>query len=299
LTHFAFAKRVRAVLRQDPSRLSPISSAVLLIVLASFPCLKVCAATPLNKATVTKVENIVNYGEVKEGHTAKRPAVAEDVVRPNNFLLTETESRAELKYEDGSVVRIGQNTVFSFDAATRTLSLDKGTLIFYIPKGAGGGTVKTPSLTAAITGTVGKVSDNMIAILVGEVTLVPSGLKVGAGQFARRNPDGTITIAAFDLTKAMDGRLMTFNGPMPGFDQSMLLTQSTLATNLSYLDDLERTQNHPAALEKLFPEEPKPDQKKKPQVTPPPTPVPTPLPTPRVRTISTGTPFEGGRRLLK
>ena len=150
------------------------------------------AATPYTQATVTRTENQVSFGVVKGDRSETREAAAQDVVKANNFLLSESESRAELKYDDGTIVRIGQNTIFTFEANSRTLNLKKGTFVFFIPKGQGGGTIKTPSLTAAITGTVGKVSDNIIAILDGEVVLKPSGQIVKAGQFARRNPDGSI-----------------------------------------------------------------------------------------------------------
>ncbi len=278
LTWLTIPKRVPAVFLKNRLRPSQILSASLTLSVCSLISGSAGAATGLSEATVTKVENTVNYGEVRSGRTAKRPAVANDVIRPNNFLLTEVESRAELKYEDGSVVRIGQNTVFSFDASTRTLSLDKGSLIFYIPKTSGGGTIKTPSLTAAITGTVGKVSDNIIAILTGEVTLVPSGTKVGAGEFARRNADGSITVAKFDMAKAYDGKLMNFNGQMPGFDESLLLVRTALPGNISSFDSLDRAQNLPGSLKKFFPElKPQEKKKNKPEVTPPPTPTPVPV----------------------
>jgi hypothetical protein len=96
------------------------------------------------------------------------------------------------------------------------MNLKKGTFVFYMPHGKGGGTIKTPSFTAAITGTVAKVSTNIIAVIVGEITLLPSGKKVSEGFFARVNPDGTITIQPFDVSKEYDGKLMTFNGLLPG-----------------------------------------------------------------------------------
>ena len=162
------------------------------------------------------MENKVSYGKVVNDKSEMRPAEANDVVKASDFLLSESESRAELKYDDGTIVRIGQNTIFSFDANTRTLDLKKGTFVFYMPKGKGGGTIKTPSFTAAITGTVGKVSNNIIAVIEGVITLLPSGKKVSEGFFARVNPDGTITIQPFDLTKEFDGKLMTFNGIAAG-----------------------------------------------------------------------------------
>ncbi|MES2571066.1 MAG: FecR family protein [Verrucomicrobiota bacterium] len=230
------------------------------------------AAMPFNQATITKVENVVNYGEVKSGASSKRRAAVSDVVRANNFLLTEAQSRAELEYPDGSVVRIGQNTVFSFDASTRTLSLDKGSLIFYIPKGAGGGTIKTPSLTAAITGTVGKVAENMIAILEGVVTLQPSGREVKEGYFARRNPNGTITIAPFDPATAGDGRLMNFQGPMPGSNELVARRLRFALPKVTQSDTLERTQNLPGAIELFNPSLPPPpaDRNRNRVIVPPP-----------------------------
>ena len=80
------------------------------------------AATPFTSATVTKVQNRVSYGEGRTGAT--RPAAVSDVVKSNNFIFSEADSRAELQYQDGTRVRIGQNTVFSFDASSRTLALE-------------------------------------------------------------------------------------------------------------------------------------------------------------------------------
>ena len=140
-----------------------------------------------------------------------------------DFSSSETDSRAELQYPDGTVVRVGQNTVFTFDSCTRTLMLDRVSLLLFLYPENSGGTIKTASLTAAITGTAGKVSDNVIAIVEGEVKLVPSGRIVHAGEFARRNADGSITIAAFDKTKVLEGKLVRFNGLMPGFPEELLV----------------------------------------------------------------------------
>lgn len=210
---------------------------------------------PFTEATVTRMQNTVTYGDSIA--KARRPAQSGDVIKASNYLLTETDSRAELKYRDGSIVRIGQNTVFTFEADTRTLSLEKGSLIFFIPKGQGGGTIRTAAITAAITGTIGKVADNMIAILEGEVRLVPSGRVVSAGSFAMANPDGTITIAPFDPTKALGGKLMDFGGAIGEFDERSLIPPTLTPTNpardiLNNMETLDRTQNQPGAQEKFF-----------------------------------------------
>ena len=247
------------------------------------------AATPYTEATVTRLQNDVSLGDATG--KPRRAAKSGDVVKASNYLLTNTDSRAELKYPDGSIVRVGQNTVFTFEADTRTLSLQQGSLLFYIPKGSGGGTIRTGSLTAAITGTIGKVADNIIAILEGEVTLQPSGQKVGAGYFAQRNADGTITVQRFDPTSAMGGKLMEFGGPIADFDESQLIVPPGSSPNdivrdiMREMEIPDRMQNHPGA-QKLYTPTPKPipdpkEEKKPPLIlrraTPKPSPSRTPL----------------------
>ena len=210
------------------------------------------AAVPFTRATVTRTLNKVAYGQIAGGKGRTQPAKTGDIVGPSNYLLTESESRAELQYDDGSVVRIGQNTVFSFEADSRTLTLKEGTFTFFVPRGGGAGMIKTPSFTAAITGTVGKVSRDTISVLEGEITLIPSGKKVGAGEFARRQADGQMAVARFDPTTAGDGSLMAFNGPMPGFSEDRLAPGRRLALampNTSQLEAVERTQNLPGAID--------------------------------------------------
>jgi FecR protein len=230
------------------------------------------AGPPYSQATVTRTENKVSYGTVTGDQSNTRPAEPQDVVKAKNFLLSETESRAELKYDDGTIVRIGQNTIFTFEANSRTLNLKKGTFVFFIPKGQGGGTIKTPSLTAAITGTVGKVSENIIAILEGEVVLKPSGQHVKAGEFARRNPDGTITIGKFDPLKMFEGKLMTFGGErLPGVAEAALGLSLLDLRDLGNDDSAQRVLNSPSGIQHFFPT--------------------TPTPTPRSATPRPATPF--------
>jgi hypothetical protein len=232
------------------------------------------AVVPFNSATITKVENKVDYGEL--GGSMRMAAVL-DVVKANNYLRSEANSRAELQYPDGSLIRLGQNSLFSFEAASRTLSLEKGSLLFHVPKGVGGGTIKTPSLTAAITGTAGKVSPTIIAVVDGVVQLVPSGRLVHAGEFARRNRDGTITIGRYLPAKENDGLLVFFNGIMPGFHERLAGPQLEIP-DLHELESLYRTQNLPGSIQHFFP--PSPVVQSSPKVNvPPPNNVGRPRPT--------------------
>jgi hypothetical protein len=242
------------------------------------------AAEPYTRATVARLQNDVKFGATVQ--RATRPARVADVIQADSYLLTETDSRAELRYDDGSIVRVGQNTVFTFEADTRTLSLERGSLVFSIPKGSGGGKIRTASITAAITGTIGKLSDNIIAILDGEVRLIPSGRRVPAGYFARVNADGTITIAQFDPSRAMGGKLMDFGGPLAGFDESSLLApaglpgaESPARGIMDQLEGLDRVQNLPGPQEKFLPP---PPRRQEPKIERPRRAAPTPAP-PRPR----------------
>jgi hypothetical protein len=192
----------------------------------------------VEKATVTKVENRVNYGEFTQKGT--RPVAAKDIIGANNYLLSEANSRAELQYDDGSLVRIGQHTVFSFNPSARVLSLDRGNLLFHIPKG-GGGTIKTGSFTAAITGTAGILWPNAIAILNGSVRLGPGGQVVRSGQIASRNRDGSFSIKPFSASLALGTGLLYFNGPMPGIDAVFLVKDHPASPLLDGMPELPRS----------------------------------------------------------
>ncbi|HEX4086959.1 MAG TPA: FecR family protein [Chthoniobacteraceae bacterium] len=165
---------------------------------------------PFSTATVTRIENQVLLGSHTGGN--ERQAALHDVVQAETYLFTHDNSRAELEFPDHSIVRVGQNTVFSFDAASRTLSLEKGAMLFYVPPGSGGGNIKTPSLTAAITGTVGKVAENLIAVLSGSIK-TPWGTVHAGEAIARIN--GNIRIFKFDQSQAMAGYLIAWGGPLP------------------------------------------------------------------------------------
>jgi hypothetical protein len=187
---------------------------------------------PFTSATVTRVENHVDIGSHAGG--AERPAMLHDVVEAQTYLITQDDSRAELEFPDHTVVRVGQDSVFSFDAQSRTLSLEKGAMLFYIPPGSGGGTIKTPSLTAAVTGTVAKVSKNLIAVLSGSVK-TPWGT-IHAGQ-AIDFLSGNIRIFQFDPSQAMAGHLVAFGGPLPELPQVGGENNKVYSSaNLRYLD---------------------------------------------------------------
>ncbi len=174
------------------------------------------SASPFESATITRVENTVTVGDIAGGKaSARRTAVVSAVVKANHFVQTGSESRAELQFKDTSLVRVGQNSVFSFEAKSRTLSLDKGDMLFYVAPGQGTGTIKTPALTAAITGTLCKVTPDMVAVLRGSITVTVNGerVKVPAG-WAVKVFNRKAQLFQFDPNEANRGKLYSM-GPLP------------------------------------------------------------------------------------
>jgi hypothetical protein len=142
--------------------------------------LTVAQAAGLNEAFVTQVVSDV---KLLPAQAAPRPAAMHDSVREGTAVRTGTASRSELTFRDRTITRLGANTIFSlkgggvpppaegperysFEAPShltrhssggdaRVINLVEGAMLFQVPKGVGGATIKTASVTAAVTGTTG------------------------------------------------------------------------------------------------------------------------------------------------
>ena len=107
-------------------------------------------AEPFKQAEVTKTVNIVSLLPEMQ---SPRPASIGDIISGKTALTTADDSRAELQFPDLTITRVGSNALFRFFAGGRDMILDGGTMLFYSPKGAGGGQVQAGAITAAVTGT--------------------------------------------------------------------------------------------------------------------------------------------------
>ena len=107
-------------------------------------------ADPFEEAEVTRTVNIVSL--LGEKGPPRRAALG-DVVRGKTALKTGGDSRAELKFPDFTITRVGSNALFRFLPGGREVILESGTILFSSPKGAGGGKVQAGAVTAAVTGT--------------------------------------------------------------------------------------------------------------------------------------------------
>ena len=97
-----------------------------------------------------KVSAILRDVQKTEGSKTE-PAAVGDVIAGGGKITTQGQSLAELKFPDGSVIRIGNNSTFSFDPNDRTVRLDRGTALVSTPPKAEGINI----VSGGVSGTVG------------------------------------------------------------------------------------------------------------------------------------------------
>jgi hypothetical protein len=108
------------------------------------------AADKLHTAAVTRVYNKV---DLLAPNQSAVPAKVGDNVSGQAAVQTGNQSRAQLEFNDQTIARLGANSVFSFERGTRDLNLNEGVILLEVPKNAGGATINTAAVTAAVTGT--------------------------------------------------------------------------------------------------------------------------------------------------
>lgn len=188
------------------------------------------AAAPLalDRSTITEVVNEVNRIEPATQKT--EPAVVRAELRAPDRLRTGRQSRAELLAADGTITRLGSNTLFAFDQAGREMRLDQGSILFHSPSGKGGGVIRSTAASATVLGTTiiaAATSDGGYKLLVleGHARVdFASGqrLQLEAGQMTFVMPGGGGTgipgpVLRFDLSRQMKAsRLLSgFERPLP------------------------------------------------------------------------------------
>ena len=152
------------------------------------------AAADFDQAQVTQVVQDV---KVLPSGASARPATVNETVHKGSAVQTGTQSRSELTFQDKSITRLGEKTIFTVGKGGRTIDLGSGQFLLYVPKNSGGAKVKMGSVTAAITGTtvLGTVKPNGIVeftVLEGTANVrlesVGQCMKIHAGQKVTYDP---------------------------------------------------------------------------------------------------------------
>ena len=104
-------------------------------------------ADALKTATIATVKNQVLI--TKEGEKGQA-AVVKGVLQSNAEISTGKDSHVELHFADRSMVRLGSNTIFSFDPKTRDMKIQRGIALIHVPPRQGSTQIITPLGTASI-----------------------------------------------------------------------------------------------------------------------------------------------------
>ena len=173
-----------------------------------------------------RVTQVVQDVKVVPSGSAARPAAVNETVNQGSAVQTGTQSRSELTFQDKSITRLGEKTIFTVGKGARTIDLGSGQFLLYVPKNSGGAKVKMGSVTAAITGTtvLGDVRPNGIVeftVLEGDANVrldsVGQCLRMHAGQKVTYDPiSGRLgNPVDVDIKKQMTSPLVADFGQLP------------------------------------------------------------------------------------
>ncbi len=186
--------------------------------------LKTATGASFSESTFTEIIKDVNV--LTAAGAAASTAALNQLVKAPDRVRTGADSRAELTAPDKSITRIGANTVFSFDTSQRVLNLQKGSLLFHSPTGAGGGVIKSSGASAAVLGTtliVAATEDGGFKVILlegrGRVVL-PTGrtATLGAGQMVYVLPGDKGFSGVLDVNL---GRLVASSFLVSGFSHEL------------------------------------------------------------------------------
>jgi hypothetical protein len=168
------------------------------------------AATPLTLAVIQNLRNLV---QLMPQNQPNRQARKSDAMSPGDGLSTGRSALADLRFNDGSLARIGEQAVFRFLPKTRNFKLTTGTVLLLIPPGRGQTRINTPNAAAAIRGSAlfVRYDEKTDTTLVGALT--NSGIQV-SNKDASQNQElqaGQVIIIVKDKFKGLyDFDLRTF-----------------------------------------------------------------------------------------
>jgi len=179
------------------------------------------AETPLTRATIQKLKNEVVLTAKQQG---RREAKVQDVMTPGDALQTFQKAMAELRFNDRSLARIGEQAIFNFEPNTRTLDLKSGTVLLLIKPGQGRTRVRTPNAAAGIRGSalfIRHLPDSNVT-MVGALT--NSDIEIS-------NKDGsqTVVLKAGQLGYVHNDRIGVFN-----FDQKLFQETSPFFKDIDW-----------------------------------------------------------------
>ena len=185
--------------------------------------------------TWARVDFLRNRVQLVPADERGRRARISDVLSVGDSLRTARASRAELRFNDGSLARVGERATFRFTPNTRNFQLSNGTILLLIPPGRGRSTIQTPNAVTGIQGSALFVRyiPETDTTIVGALTNNPNGPMV------LFNRDGTEQQALrANEIGVIQGDQIT---ELYQFDGTLFWQSSGLAEGFNYLSDSSST----------------------------------------------------------
>jgi hypothetical protein len=203
-----------------------------------------CSLWADQPSTVILAVNVVDHGSSVADATT--PASKGTSVHDGEYLKTGGQSRAELLLPSTSVTRLGAYTIFNYSAASNTVDLQAGTILFCKPKRSDQELfIKAAAVTAGITGTTGFVSIQgegkrktyILGLIEGHAIAHADDhpFPLGPGDVLEFRPGGKAFTFAFDVPRFVKSTTLikSFHSTLPN--------QSAIDAELeSYADDVSR-----------------------------------------------------------
>ncbi|HXY60682.1 MAG TPA: FecR domain-containing protein, partial [Chthoniobacterales bacterium] len=159
-----------------------------------------------------RVSQVIQDVRLLPSSAAARPAVVNDNVGAGTAVRTGIKSRAELTFQDLTITRLGENTIFSLKEGTRDLTLEHGSILLQVPSGAPAANIRTTAVTAAVSGgtaILGTGPPVKFMVLEGIGTFYPPGhpedaVTLHGGEMASLGPDGHVIVQTFNVKLVLE-----------------------------------------------------------------------------------------------
>ena len=169
--------------------------------IAYFFSITTSASTVVKQAEIYKIRNQVdvNYQDKPNWNQAK----IGDVIVPRDSVRTGADSRADILFNEGTLIRTGAGTTFRFPQGKRNFELTSGAALIMIRPEQGQSTISTPQAKVVSQGTALFVQhDSQVnASLIGVLTDSPAGLV----EVSNANGEITIQLQAGQFVSVIQG----------------------------------------------------------------------------------------------
>ncbi len=171
------------------------------VLLAGFWCNPILSQSVIERASIYKIRNQVDLSRQNQQNWVK--ANLGDTIVPQDAVRTGANSRADLLFNEGTLVRTGAGTTFRFPPGRRNFELTSGAALIMIRPDRGESTITTPEAKVVSQGTALFMQHDpqTQSSLIGVLTESPAGLV----RVSTANGDVSIQLQAGQFVSIVQG----------------------------------------------------------------------------------------------